>query len=46
MSHQQPVLWKSAQSVHLACEHLRTLGPRWQALLDHIGECQHQTPAS
>ncbi|MGL9734844.1 MAG: hypothetical protein ACR5LF_01180 [Symbiopectobacterium sp.] len=29
--------------MHLACEHLRTLGPRWQALLDHIGECQHQT---
>lgn len=43
MSHPQPVLWNSAQSVPLACEHLRTLGPRWQALLDHIGECQHQT---
>lgn len=43
MSHPQPVLWNSAPSVHQACCHLRTLGARWQTLLDHIGECQHQT---
>ena len=29
--------------LHAACQHLHNLGPRWQALMAHIGPCSHQT---